>query len=357
MSHNSRNLNVEVLRIVAMLLIILGHCIGHNHLVEQSGGVSHYLLKLLQIVSYPATNIFVLISGYFQSQTTFKPQKLFLLWLQVFFYSVGLYMLAIFFNWTHFHGKELLKVLLPISGNQYWFIRVYLGMYLLSPFLNELVRALDKRKFLWLLMVHLAIFSLWRSFIPFATTLNTEGGASILWFITLYLTGAYLAIFPPCICQKVLITLACAFLMFAFGSWATISWLSYHLGFAGKGSSLFTEFTAFPIYGFATCVFLLAIAKKDQWNNLFLRKLIMVCSASTLGVYMLHENIYVKRQLWTWLDLPSKINNFQIFPIVLCLTVMIYLVCTIIDLLTWNWVRRFFLDFVHAACCLIQKRA
>ncbi len=330
-----RNLNVEALRILAMLLIVLGHCIGHNHLVEEYGGLVRYILKFIQIVTLPATNCFVLVTGYYQSQTSFKPRKLFLLWLQVFFFSALLFLISLACWKTVFRPAECIKALLPISGNQYWFLRVFLGLYLLSPFLNELVKALPQKEFQLFLLTNFILFSLWRSFLPFAITLNSEGGNSIIWFLVLYMTGAYLAKFPvPFSARQIRWALA-GLLFFAFGTWIVFDKLSNRLGLNGKGTSLFTEFTAFPIYGIAICTLLLAVNHKSFFNNERARRIVNTFAASVLGVYMLHENIYVKRVLWPYMDLPS-ISARLLLPTLLLATCLIFVGCVIIDQLTWQ---------------------
>ena len=344
-----RNLNVEALRILAMLLIVLGHCIGHNHLVEYTRPSAwSYLIKFFQIITFPATNIFVLITGYYQSQTTFKIRKVLLLWLQIFFYSSILYLVSIISGRTALHPTECLKALLPISGNQYWFLRVFLGLYLLSPFLNELVKTLPQRKFQLLLLTNFILFSLWRSFLPFATTLNFEGGNSIIWFVVLYLTGAYLAKFPVSFSARQIRWALLGLTAFAYGTWVALNGISCHLGLNGKGASLFTEFTAFPIYGIAICALLLATTRKGSFTNERVRRMVTTCASSVLGVYMLHENIYVKRVLWPALDLPS-IPAGLLLPALLLTTCLIFIGCVFIDQLTWQLVSRIVRNFTKSS--------
>lgn len=124
----------------------------------------------------------------------FKFKKLFGLWFQVFFCSVLIYSILLFTKQIQFSVSDCIKAIMPISGNQYWFARVYLGLYILSPFLNILIHNLNKRQFQYLLLALTILFSLWGSFIPFATTLNPEGGNSIIWFCILYLFAAYIKI-------------------------------------------------------------------------------------------------------------------------------------------------------------------
>ena len=40
------------------------------------------------------------------------------------------------FAWS---WKEFLKAFLPIKGNAYWFGTMYIGLYLLHPYLNRMI--------------------------------------------------------------------------------------------------------------------------------------------------------------------------------------------------------------------------
>lgn len=73
-----KNINIELLRVVAMLMIIIGHLIGHTTLLSllPHSSLNYYIISLTQVVSYPATNLYVLISGYLLCEKVFKIQRL-----------------------------------------------------------------------------------------------------------------------------------------------------------------------------------------------------------------------------------------------------------------------------------------
>lgn len=118
-----RNIHVEILRIVAMIMIIIGHSIGHTHLLENmsSKDINYYLLLLLRIICNMATNVYVLMSGYYLCDKVFMVKRIVNLWVQVFFYSFGIYIILITAGFVPFAFGDFIKVVLPVSGNQYWF--------------------------------------------------------------------------------------------------------------------------------------------------------------------------------------------------------------------------------------------
>ena len=121
-------------------MIIAGHAITHTDIYNNVGGINFYFVKFFDIIFNVATNVYVVISGYLLCEKTFKIKKVFNLWFQILFYSVIIYLVLIITNQIDFSLTSLVKVLMPISGNQYWFARVYLGLYILSPFLNILIK-------------------------------------------------------------------------------------------------------------------------------------------------------------------------------------------------------------------------
>lgn len=330
----NKNLNLELLRIVAMLLIIIGHTIGHTHLLDAISPrtINYYLVSLLQIISYPATNIYVMISGYLLCDKRFNTKRIALIWIQVFFYSLLLFLATVLIGAEPFSIISFIKVILPISGNQYWFARVYIGLYLLIPFINKFLSSLNKRSYQAFGVVCFVLFSFWRSFVPFATTLNNEGGNSIIWFIILYCFAAYIKLYggPERLTIKKQIICIMILLLFSFSSRLVITYISNLLGLGGAGASLFTEFTSFPMLFSAWLIINLVVGASEFFSENG-AKIILWFSSSTFSIYLIHENQYVKKVIWNLIDMPEKSGNFAIVLIIFGVALGIFIICTIID--------------------------
>lgn len=67
MGIGTRQSNVEVLRILSMLMIVCLHIMNHGGLLDTvvPYTVNYYLFYVIEIFSYVAVNVYVLISGYF----------------------------------------------------------------------------------------------------------------------------------------------------------------------------------------------------------------------------------------------------------------------------------------------------
>lgn len=183
---------MDALRIYAMFLIVLWHFMVHGEIrIGEVSLSSRVVLSVLSSITVIGVNLYVLLTGYFQSGKNFRFNKLLRLWTTVLFYSVSICLLFLVFGFP-VGGKQLLASWLPILTKQYWFVTVYFVLYLLSPYLNQLLRHLDNREVLYLLAILLLFNSILPTLLSKDMALNPVEGQSILWFITLYLSGAFL---------------------------------------------------------------------------------------------------------------------------------------------------------------------
>lgn len=113
--------------------------------MQFGGQIDVYLKTFVTTFSIPGTDIFVLISGYFMINSKPSIKRVLLVWTQMLFYSLGIYVILIVFRLTPFSIGDLLKSFFPVSFNQYWFMRVYFYLVLCFPFLNALINRLSKR--------------------------------------------------------------------------------------------------------------------------------------------------------------------------------------------------------------------
>ena len=82
---NSRCVNFEVLRIVLMLLIIVGHIMIYSAKLDKVGTADYYITNAARSFAMVAVNTFILITGYFG--TNRKWRKLLGLDIKVCFYT------------------------------------------------------------------------------------------------------------------------------------------------------------------------------------------------------------------------------------------------------------------------------
>lgn len=121
--------NLELLRIVAMIFIILWHVSIHITKGNIEGE------NWIKSVTCVGVNLFVMISGYFNIRLSCRT---FLnLILTVFFYSFSNFLITILVFDRTFSIVDVINILFPMSRlGLYWFVSCYLMLMLLSPMIN-----------------------------------------------------------------------------------------------------------------------------------------------------------------------------------------------------------------------------
>jgi len=150
-----RNVGVDILRIVSMFFIIVGHILMQGGVLSafynEGLQCEYYFLNTAYVIAYCGVNCFALVSGYVGWQNTFKLEKIIKLWANVVFWSVGVSLILFIYNKDFFSVKEAISMFLPLIRGRYWFFNAYFVVFMFSPLLNHLIRTLRKKTFQYFL--------------------------------------------------------------------------------------------------------------------------------------------------------------------------------------------------------------
>lgn len=186
-----RESNLELLRIIAMILIVCLHAnyysLGGVTQEEASSDLAGALIRMfLQLLCIVAVNVFVLISGWFGIRPTLKGAASLLF--QVFFFSI-LIGGAFFLLGIPINTKAMLEVF--YFGASYWFVPAYLVLYTISPILNAFVEQASIKAFISVLA---GFFFLEFSLGWMTNYASFDYGYSPLSFMGLYLLARFLRV-------------------------------------------------------------------------------------------------------------------------------------------------------------------
>ena len=188
-----RQSNMELLRLVAMMMILVMHMdygafgLPTAESVENAPTTTFGRI-FVEHLCLVAVNVYVLISGWFGIRP--KMKSFVRLMLQVATYSIIITGAFLLLGKTTFKIGYVTDML--IIGKQYWFVVSYLLLYLVSPILNTFVEHSSKREFQWMLLVFFGfqfVYSWIFGLEEFA------GGYSALSFMGLYLLARYVKIY------------------------------------------------------------------------------------------------------------------------------------------------------------------
>lgn len=310
---------MEVLRIAAMMMIIILHYLDKGGILKDLAlkmGVAGNLAWIIEAFCMASVNIYVLISGYFLSESEFKVRKVVMLWIQILLYSwiiTAVFAIVCKGSFNFENGiYDLIPLIFPVTGGHYWFATIYILLYLVFPFLNKGIKAMNKKQHKNAVLVSVAVFSIWNTLLPFTQPLTDREGMDICWFVCLYLTAAYIRKYREDfkLNKWIYLLLFAGFSIAVFLLGKGLLFADSLTGKLGGYAENFYPYNSLFIYLSSVCLFLFATdCKKDapKW----LSKIILFASQGTFGVYLLHEHRLL-RYLWPkWF----KVSDFAETPL------------------------------------------
>lgn len=336
---SKRQANFELLRIVAMLMIISLHYLVKGGAAvpfpfaakEHPVGVLAWLIESFCIV---AVNCYVLISGYFCVESAWKPGRVASLLCQVLFYSLLIPVLLLLtgvvspgelaiYDWIGFA--------LPFGTEHYWFATAYLVMYLFAPFLSAGIQKMKKRDLQILLALLLIFFSLEKTIIPMYLATDRYG-YDFGWFLCLFVTAGYIRLYGISWLEKRshavgLYGISC------LGIWM----LSLFSNTLGKEIEVFARYADMPYtYNHLLCL-TGAVSLFYVFQNVSLREgrvadAIRLLAPCTFGVYLLHEHMLVRYRWLEWLKADQVKESFLFLPHMIGCVLLVYGIGTAVDL-------------------------
>ncbi len=308
-----RNQNTELLKTVSILMIIAFHYVYHGKFgMDSDSNIIRFVSEIIYHLGELGVNCFILVSGYYLERTVFKPKKLLLMLLQVEFYVVICNMILLAFGGApQWRARDLL----PLLSGEYWFVAAYLLIYALQPFLKTIVKALDQRQLLQLILSQLFIWSLIPTLL-YSTILsgNTESLPYFnryIWCLLMYLTGFYLSAYPVPLPRRDFLHLAEAkkwmILVFPF----ELMLLFIIMGERGlwPGSAVFFWHPNSLLMVLMSVALFCAFR---DWKPRFRCQWTRVVTASTLGIYLLHDGV-LRDLFWKRLFHCENCTNLLLF--------------------------------------------
>ncbi len=327
-----RQLNFELLRIVAMVMILTLHYLGYgNMLTNNEGSKTYYICWILEALSYVAVNVYILISGYFSVNAGFKINKILDLWIQTAVIAAAGYLVALKIGWAAPDDKETLsRSLMPITQNSYWFITTYLIFCAVVPFLALAVNRLSQRQHKALCIVLVALFSLLPTVFFDENWTSVGKGMGIIWFTVLFFVASYIRKYDSF--KKSPFVYFIGYLASTAVGLAVKFAIRYYCmqtGTEDVSDAFFKKYTMFFI--FVASVFLFLAFKNIRFDFRKLGGLIMFFSSTTIYVYMIHEIPSLKLSYWRDFIEPTAHTGFPDIVLNYALGVFVtYLVCTLL---------------------------
>lgn len=310
---NGRMRNLEELRCLAMMMVVVLHFLGKGELLgdvtAKSMGTVGIVAWVLEAFCIVAVNVYMLISGYFLSESSFKLSRLLKLYLQIWMYSVGVGVIAVFAGIVpvaEVNTHYFLSLLFPVSMGHYWFMTAYIFLYLLLPIVGIAVKSMTKGQLKLVLIMLLLIFCVLKSVMPFRMEEDGQG-YDMLWYLCVFLVAAYIRRFGMGILQKKwhCICLYLGGVGLVLAELFVLRAIYLHSGSLGLILKISTEYNHLSVFLAAVGLFGWFLHGKGEG---VLGSAAAWAAPYVLGVYLLHENIGL-RYGWQGLFGAGSIGN------------------------------------------------
>lgn len=286
-----RQSNIELLRIVSMFFIVLEHVmIMGTEFFSAPMGNQLYVANTIIGFTYIGVNCFILITGYFGADFSWK--RLINLYLICCFYELIGFIVAYYSGDVVSTTTAIGYIIFPLSRSNTWFIRCYVILLFLLPIINRGLDKLDKRKFLYVLLL-LTILNLYFGWFHKYENYNSIGYDSSQ-MIYLYVIGRYLKQYVDWQCikkRKAYLLISWIFLSLL---WGIIQNLSFSYNIPHWNGWAYNN----PIVLLASIVFFAYFTCLDIPYS----KIINSLGLATLGVFLIHMNRYLGDYIYDFVN-------------------------------------------------------
>lgn len=334
MKKKERNSSLELLRIISILLIILHHFAIHRDYNNQT--ISNRLFLDLAIIGGKVgVTIFILITGYYMIENKWSLKKVIKIILETLFYTVGItitFYLSGYLTLT----KEIIYIsLTPIIHSTYWFVTTYIILYLLTPFINKMLKQLTKKEYEKFVIILIIIQSIIPMIFLVENTISNLG-----WFILIYSIGAYIKLYPNKYFENKSLNKKLTIILYfiLYGIMILIDYLNYKYNISLKkiDSIYYTNINSIFILLISICLFLCFLKIEIKSN-----KIINILAKSTLGVYIIHDNPFMRRFLWKVIfTYQYNLETWKLIIFAIDSVFLVYITCIIIDQIRLNTIDK-----------------
>lgn len=351
---DKRESNIELLRILLMFIIIAHHYVVNSGILLQYESTTltstRFFIQIFGCGGKLAIDGFLIISGYFMCTKSAYLIKWLKLVFEICFYNIVISLIFYFAGYMPLGKGDLLKRVIPfindIGTGKDVYTALFCVLFLLVPFINKLVAALDKKNFRWLIIILICYFSLTSTFnlrfndvegVKKITALNNYEGLG--WYITVYLIGAYIRLHISSKINnfKVGLVLSCINFGLISASIIGIDYFNLHGQFSAYHFVVGPQ-KILAISG-AFSLFILFKNMHIKYN-----KVINLISSATFGVLLIHGNSDTMRRL-IWYDIfkvadYANVRFVEAFLHAISSVLIVYVVCAIINLIMITFIEK-----------------
>lgn len=329
-----RSSNLELYRILCMLLIVAHHYVVNSGVASLDGPLTNEFTSANSIFfilfgawGKTGINCFMMITGYFMCTSRISFRKFLKLMGQIYLYRWVFYAVFLLTGYETFTLQRLIKLVMPFWNITDDFTSCFIVFWLTIPFWTILVQKMKQRQHQLLLILMLGIYTILGSVPTFQVSFNY-----VTWFGIIFLISSYIRLYPHLIFENKKFWGRLSLVSFSF---AVLSVLLMNKLYGSKGIISYSYYfvsdsNKFLSVAIATCTFL-------WFKNINIKysKLINSFGAATFGVLLIHANSDAMRT-WLWKDTIDVVGHYSL-PLVSMISysigvvLAIFVICNLVD--------------------------
>jgi len=327
---------MELLRIVAMFLVLLVHASGaalDTTIIKQidSTQIGAFSRSLIYSFSIISVNVFILLSGWYGIHAKVKRLTEFIF--QCLFFVCVTLAIAVGFSYTQ--QPSVHDLISAFMLNNYWFCRAYIILYIMTPALNAMAEKCPQSQFKKVLIAFFIMQTIY-GWLSRGTTWY-ELGYSPLSFMGLYLLARYMRLYRP-----KWSTLNIKWNLILFVTIVVINTLLYKT-YSGKIYLKFNVYSS-PMVIAAAVLFLLSFTKISLRS-----RFINWIASSCFAVYLLHMGYGFDIYKYGISRCYQTGNTLSFIVCVFLFMILVFVVAVLIDkvrIRLWNTIIK--TKWIHA---------
>lgn len=341
-----RDSGIELLRIILMLQVIFLHVCTYGNYSKfalSAGGTHELFYWFIWLMSRCPVYVYIVLMGYFLVEKNMSlnamKRRVVSTYLVMIFYSLTLPLLAwATGNLESITLSKVVEMFFPLLSRTWYFMSLYIIVLFFAPFLNRGLNSLTKKEYSVLMAGLFFLFSIWtvlanlpmtKEVVQLTKVFSTEEGKGLYGFIYMYLLGGYLKLHVPKK-EKAKISYLVLFVALAV--------LNELLVYQLEGYRKIVGYNDNPISVIQGALLVL------YFRDLKIKSTVInKISATNIGVYMIHENPYIRNVIWLTICQLSDLSFYEgrWYPIkIIVVVLLVYIACSFMEM-----VRKRIFDF------------
>lgn len=198
---NKRDLNIDLLKIIVMVMVICLHYLSHQKFLHSYdiGSPMYFMSWFLYGACVVSVDVFVIITGFYACGKKFEHKskiiRLMSVLLNAQLCSVFVGFLCIVVFGADFSLKNFIFSCFPTITNTNWFITAYVLLLMLSPILDKVTFRMSKKTYKRVLILMFLFICFFPSIsLQYRLMTKIEPGVIAL-FVFLYMVGGYIRLY------------------------------------------------------------------------------------------------------------------------------------------------------------------